>query len=88
MMAYLTRPKFQDGGPVVPPEKPYSDVEFKRVVNSLLTGLYGTGPDYKVYRRSRENKVKRGRNLALQTEITRRIRQSRKTRFVFKTRRN
>ena len=47
MMAYLTRPKFQDGGPVVPPKKPYSDVEFKRVVNSLLTGLYGTGPEYK-----------------------------------------
>ena len=47
MMAYLTRPKFQNGGPVVPPKKPYSDVEFKRVVNSLLTGLYGTGPEYK-----------------------------------------
>ena len=47
MMAYLTRPKFQDGGPVVPPKKPYSNVEFKRVVNSLLTGLYGTGPEYK-----------------------------------------
>ena len=47
MMAFLTRPKFQNGGPVVPPKKPYSNVEFKRVVNSLLTGLYGTGPEYK-----------------------------------------
>ena len=47
MMAYLTRPKFQDGGPVVPPKKPYSEIEFKRAVNSLLTGLYGTGPEYR-----------------------------------------
>ena len=47
MMAYLTRPKFQDGGPVVPPKKPYSEIEFKRAVSGLLTGLYGTGPEYK-----------------------------------------
>ena len=47
MMAYLTRPKFQDGGPVVPPKKPYSEIEFKRAVNGLLTGLYGTGPEYR-----------------------------------------
>ena len=47
MMAFLTRPKFQNGGPVVPPKKPYSDILFKRVVNNLLTGLYGTGPEYK-----------------------------------------
>jgi hypothetical protein len=42
MMAYLTRPKFQDGGPVVPPEKPSSDILFKRKINNLLTGFYGT----------------------------------------------
>ena len=42
MMAFLTRPKFQDGGPVVPPEKPSSDILFKRKINNLLTGLYGT----------------------------------------------
>ncbi len=42
MMAFLTRPKFQDGGPVVPPEKPSSDILFKRKINNLLTGFYGT----------------------------------------------
>ena len=42
MMAYLTRPKFQNGGPVVPPEKPSSDILFKRKINNLLTGFYGT----------------------------------------------
>ncbi len=42
MMAYLTRPKFQNGGTVVPPEKPSSDILFKRKINNLLTGLYGT----------------------------------------------
>ena len=42
MMAFLTRPKFQDGGPVVPPEKPPSDILFKRKINNLLTGFYGT----------------------------------------------
>ena len=42
MMAFLTRPKFQNGGTVVPPEKPSSDILFKRKINTLLTGLYGT----------------------------------------------
>ena len=42
MMAYLTRPKFQNGGTVVPPEKPSSDILFKRKINNLLTGFYGT----------------------------------------------
>ena len=42
MMAFLTRPKFQNGGPVVPPEKPPSDILFKRKINNLLTGFYGT----------------------------------------------
>ena len=42
MMAFLTRPKFQDGGPVAPPEKPPSDILFKRKINNLLTGFYGT----------------------------------------------
>ena len=42
MMAFLTRPKFQNGGPVVPPEKPSSDILFKRKINNLLTGFYGT----------------------------------------------
>ena len=49
MMAYLTRPKFQDGGPVVPPEKPSSDILFKRKINNLLTGLYGVMPDSKKF---------------------------------------
>ena len=42
MMAFLTRPKFQNGGTVVPPEKPSSDILFKRKINNLLTGFYGT----------------------------------------------
>ena len=47
MMAYLTRPKFQDGGPVVPPKKPYTDTQFKKRVDILIQGIYGTGPEYK-----------------------------------------
>jgi hypothetical protein len=47
MMAYLTRPKFQDGGPVVPPKKPYTDIQFKKRVDILIQGIYGTGPEYK-----------------------------------------
>ena len=42
MMAYLTRPKFQDGGPVVPPKKPYTDTQFKKRVDILIQGIYGT----------------------------------------------
>ena len=42
MMAFLTRPKFQNGGPVVPLEKPPSEILFKRKINNLLTGFYGT----------------------------------------------
>ena len=42
MMAYLTRPKFQDGGPVVPPRKTIQRYTFKRKINNLLTGFYGT----------------------------------------------
>ena len=42
MMAFLTRPKFQNGGTVVPLEKPSSDILFKRKINNLLTGFYGT----------------------------------------------
>ena len=45
MMAYLTRPKFQDGGPVVPPEKPYTDTQFKKRVDILIQGIYGTMPE-------------------------------------------
>jgi hypothetical protein len=47
MMAYLTRPKFQNGGPVVPPKKPYTDTQFKKRVDILIQGIYGTGPEYK-----------------------------------------
>ena len=49
MMAYLTRPKFQEGGSVVPPKKPASDIIFKRKINNLLTGLYGVMPDSKKF---------------------------------------
>ena len=49
MMAFLTRPKFQNGGTVVPPEKPPSDILFKRKINNLLTGLYGVMPDSKKF---------------------------------------
>ena len=49
MMAFLTRPKFQNGGTVVPPKKPASDIIFKRKINNLLTGLYGVMPDSKKF---------------------------------------
>ena len=46
MMAYLTRPKFENGGPVVPLKKPYTDTQFKKRVDILIQGIYGTGPEY------------------------------------------
>ena len=45
MMAYLTRPKFQNGGSVAPPKKPYTDTQFKKRVDILIQGIYGTMPE-------------------------------------------
>ena len=49
MMAYLTRPRFQNGGEVLPLKKPDTDILFKRKINTLLTGLYGTEPESKSF---------------------------------------
>jgi len=45
MMAYLTRPrqKYEDGGPVIPKEKPFTKEMFKKQSDLFLQGIFGTG---------------------------------------------